>query len=1307
MKVNDDQLENLLSVLNQDGIAKKPTQRTKRIFKAELEVWKAKYEFERNKQRKKTRVPSSSKTKVPSDLKVVSKVNDIDTHQQPILVTSSVDIPKKLDKPISDIKTYSNTYSIEPMDINLKFFKNELFCSSLIQYISNTYDLKCYILSEDEQKENIGIQIQLLGIKKNLENAYSDLQILFENVNKKIFNNEETDEKVIYWSKNLYCDFDVTVIQKIFDKEKLFTVWEKTDILSGYYVVHYFTKIDVFSLSEDYINQIINKNILYVRDIIISDFENIQKNFRKKLEHFITKKKQEQHQLETYTIIYCIYPGQTELKISFFGQTFLVKRATRQLKYIISQNQLTILTTDLTLTQRNYLLDNCIHQLENIELEYKDDNVKIKIRENQLYAPDYLKIKIQQRIYNLIDQQYPITFQYITNNSILTNDEKLQLEEIAQQFHCQINKIDLQTKKELVTLPKITNTSTSKSTSKFIIKQSKEFYYSLSILKKTLISNSTIELHLAHDRTAPKADITIVSMMTNDDIEDDSKLNSNSLHNKKDNDKTVKLIYSLPHWSQVNNDQNDIEFKNLLKIFISNSLRDISLLSINKEITIEFSIDEWENYWNRKQLVEEIIHEIKVQLETNKFSNYNWRILFIFNDKQIDLYQQFSQTILLLTTRIHHYEQFFYPISSITINLIASKDSNISKCRQAINNYIHKSKFATIEIDHAFNIEIWNQYLINVFYKFCLDKFVLPKIILNNRRLILIGSLSAINEMKQKYEYIEEITKQKNLASITNLEKLYLNKHRLTSTMQIFGNMSDAFNIIISCSIKDKIFSQLLADRLIDEGYLIYISRYDPLTATSRSKFQKSDLILVLFSQNYSIDENCLTELKYAKTLGKKILPVLLTKNFLEENWIQYIITQELYYELFEKEIRFELDENFDLKYDKLLIELLHHTKPGLVGYIDLDLQNIFKEDQQQDTSERQNPSLQLTTEQIEQRRKIYEEKVKKLIEREKIPPDVLEEFIELAKIVIEDYQNNDFCNDKNESQKSDENVPRQNDEENTYEMNDYTIALLSSIKRWIEKASNGSVILGNIPPFTLTGDINDAVFPIIYKDKKAWWKINEYPPLDHTIENNDWNYLSSIVGSWYNQREASYYFQKLIDRDVRLQENRQNKIPEVVQQIIKKNNRLDMKLFKAISYTNFTTEIKKGTTGWDITQDSLILKQYRVKQKEKPTEKAKEESTLWDRTIEQTVELIRNINENKIASDSNILQGKIGNELKTRKEIRRQNELDNPNNKRWKTKHRSPHRADFIQQKIQNILEFEKLCNASSSSRQPVKQTN
>ncbi|CAF1029199.1 unnamed protein product [Rotaria sordida] len=376
------------------------------------------------------------------------------------------------------------------------------------------------------------------------------------------------------------------------------------------------------------------------------------------------------------------------------------------------------------------------------------------------------------------------------------------------------------------------------------------------------------------------------------------------------------------------------------------------------------------------------------------------------------------------------------------------------------------------------------------------------------------------------------------------------------------------------------------------------------------------------------------------------------------------------------------------------MLKELHHTKPGLVGHTYSVSQNVFNEDQQQQqkTSERQNSSLQLTTEQIEQRRKIYKEKVKELIERQKIPTDLLEKFIELAKVVIKDYKNGGFRYDENKSR----------DEEKTYELNDYTIVFLSSIERWIEKASNGSAILGNIPPFTLTGDFNDAIFPVIYKDKEAWWTKNEYPSLDHIIANDDRNYLSSIIGSWYNQREASHYFQKLIDRDVQLREDRKDKVPEVVQHIINENNRLDMKLFKAISYTDFTTEIKKGTNGWDITQDSLILKQYRVKQKKKITEKSKKKPTLWNRIIEQTVELIRNINENKITSDSNILQGKIGNELKTRKEIRTQNELDNPNNKRWKTKHRSPHRANFIQQQIQNIIEFEKFCN--TSSRQSIK---
>jgi hypothetical protein len=144
---------------------------------------------------------------------------------------------------------------------------------------------------------------------------------------------------------------DIAIIQKVFDKQKLFTIWEKTDILSGYYVVHYFSKTGIFSTSEDYINRTINDVISYVNDIIIPDFVNIQKNFRKELEQFINIKKEEQQHLKTFAIISCIYPGQTKMKISFFGQADLVKRLSRQLQYLINKHRLTITRADLSVTQ--------------------------------------------------------------------------------------------------------------------------------------------------------------------------------------------------------------------------------------------------------------------------------------------------------------------------------------------------------------------------------------------------------------------------------------------------------------------------------------------------------------------------------------------------------------------------------------------------------------------------------------------------------------------------------------------------------------------------------------------------------------------------------------------------------------------------------------------------------------------------------------------------------------------------------------------------------------------------------------------
>ncbi|CAF4770378.1 unnamed protein product [Rotaria magnacalcarata] len=301
MKVTDDRIEYLLSIINHYGVEEKPSNRIKRTFKRELEVWRAAIEYEKNKQRiKKYKVDTTpNRTTLPN-------MNNGAAQRKQIL----------------------------------------------IEYIEYTYNVKCIILSQDQHKENLGIQIQFSGVKQNVDDAHNDLESLLTTVKTKIFNDEEKDKKAISWSKTIYSDLDINIIQKTFDKLKLFTVWEKTDFLAGYYVVHYFTKSGAFYVSEDHIKRIMYNQIAYVKDIIVSDFGNISKSFREKLEQLITKNvKEQQQQQKTFATIYCMYPGQTELKISFFGQHFLVKRASTQLKHLINQHQLMPITTELTLTQ--------------------------------------------------------------------------------------------------------------------------------------------------------------------------------------------------------------------------------------------------------------------------------------------------------------------------------------------------------------------------------------------------------------------------------------------------------------------------------------------------------------------------------------------------------------------------------------------------------------------------------------------------------------------------------------------------------------------------------------------------------------------------------------------------------------------------------------------------------------------------------------------------------------------------------------------------------------------------------------------
>ncbi|CAF4421636.1 unnamed protein product, partial [Rotaria magnacalcarata] len=56
--------------------------------------------------------------------------------------------------------------------------------------------------------------------------------------------------------------------------------------------------------------------------------------------------------------------------------------------------------------------------------------------------------------------------------------------------------------------------------------------------------------------------------------------------------------------------------------------------------------------------------------------------------------------------------------------------------------------------------------MINIFYKYCLEKFVLPSLNLTTFELQLVGPPENIQQAKEKYKLISEILKLKSLAGI-------------------------------------------------------------------------------------------------------------------------------------------------------------------------------------------------------------------------------------------------------------------------------------------------------------------------------------------------------------------------------------------------------------------------------------------------------------------------------------------------------------------------------------------------------------
>lgn len=83
------------------------------------------------------------------------------------------------------------TLSTEMIQTNVKFFYNPSFRARLQEYVLDTHGIECQIGLLETQE----IFLTLIGIKHNVKAARDTIKNLFNLIQTKTYDNEETDQK--------------------------------------------------------------------------------------------------------------------------------------------------------------------------------------------------------------------------------------------------------------------------------------------------------------------------------------------------------------------------------------------------------------------------------------------------------------------------------------------------------------------------------------------------------------------------------------------------------------------------------------------------------------------------------------------------------------------------------------------------------------------------------------------------------------------------------------------------------------------------------------------------------------------------------------------------------------------------------------------------------------------------------------------------------------------------------------------------------------------------------------------------------
>ncbi|CAF2058941.1 unnamed protein product [Rotaria magnacalcarata] len=929
------------------------------------------------------------------------------------------------------------------------FFVNPAFCECVQQYLHNLLSLDIAIVpikkitnSWSPKTPTGTYNVNLLGIHENTEEVKQIVADFFNGLFKTIHCQTFTNSEVKDWLRwPSQINGRLRCLQNVMD-EKLHHVFTICEAFSNNSLsVHYLAKELFSSSSSEEIDQVIQREISAV-DISLP-FSTEQSSLMLKEAQKITGKVAKDRR-----IFISKYTNSTRNNnpryINLFGYFKLVNELKDELLNMIARRNVIALKLNLVKKfQVAFLSDDSSGKLKEIEKKHKQFGANILSQFNEFCTSQLPNDDNKSSIAQIISETKLKTFKSLSLPRNIVNRAEKHLGYIARKYLCCIITESKYRSRPYI-IPKATSSQTE--ITKSMIDLSDSLISSSDVFNTIVFTNGSIEIRTG-DISLQEVDTIVISATFNGLKEGVIERAGKFDYEKTYTDETGTRFtetnggqlsckqFLFSNWTPSSN-TNDNDLRQSIQMFISKCIEYTSVKENTKSIA--FAVPD--SCTNEVILANEMVNTIKNQLESKKLQ---MRFLFILLPEQQTLRNRFFDISIALQSI---YAQFDWPSTVIKITLIGFTDGDIIKCQEKIDEYFERCIISMKLMNPNGIFHHWDQYKINAFYKYCKDRCVLPQIHRSNNELELMGTINDLREVEQKWNFFCNLVAEKLL-------RMPSIKHRSVTTIQtarsqtrIISEQNKFYDVILSYCQEDNRKCQCLANRLIEEGFSIWA---EPVIADQQrdvsSQIDKSSCIIICISENHYEKWSCQKEARYALQSGKRVFLAKIRNDPLV-GWQREIFEGKFFFQMFGSE------NHFDMEFGKLLLEILRYCKCN-TGTIIQETSDHSK------TNNNESDSFFS----VEERRSIYEKKIKALTDISRIQKKEMKMLVEQLQNVMDDVNEN----------KSTPNTQTSNDKSKDPQ----TSEILNWIKRWLRKSTN--IIKQNLPPFSPTGDINDALFPM------------------------------------------------------------------------------------------------------------------------------------------------------------------------------------------------------------------------------------